>query len=334
LGCPFLFLNDFIPLVVSLCGASKASIASSGYGRIGPQSSRELIFIQAWFVLAFSVALLWGLSGIFAKYSTSRLGVARVALLIAGVEGSLYIIAYAVLREPHDFTVYEIVIASASCIIGISGYICFFESILDGQVAIAGTISAGYPALTVIGAVLFLSESLSGLQAVGVVMIIAGVIGLSYEPDPRAISAVGKRSLMFAGFAFFAWGAWSLSSKVAIDMIGPGNIFAFYILSSFTAPLLYAWLRTVWPARAAPQNPSAKAWSFAAIALALNVFGAFAYSYALDTGYASLVVPISSAYPIVTALLAMALLRERVNSVQGIALVGVVVGLVMIGFSI
>lgn len=290
--------------------------------------------IQAWFFLSFSVALFWGLSGIFAKYSTGRLGVARVALLIAGVEGSLYVIAYAVLREPHDFTLFEILLATASCIIGISGYLCFFESILVGQVAIAGTISAGYPALTVIGAVLFLSESLSGLQAMGVAMIIVGVVALSYEPDPSALGAIGRRSMMFAGFAFFAWGAWSLSSKVAIDMIGPGNIFAFYLVSSLTAPLLYAWLRTMWPAGGVPGTPSRKAWSFGAIALALNVFGAFAYSYALDTGYASLVVPISSAYPIITALLAMALLRERVNGVQAVALVGVVVGLVMIGMSI
>ena len=285
-------------------------------------------------MLSFSVVLFWGLSGIFAKYSTGRLGVARVALLIAAVEGCMYVVAYAVLREPHDFTLYEIALASASCIIGISGYLCFFESILDGQVAIAGTISAGYPALTVIGAVLFLSETLSELQAVGVVMIIVGVVGLSYEPDPAAMNSIGKRSLMFAGLAFFAWGAWSLSSKVAIDMIGPGNIFAFYILSSLTAPLLYAWLRTVWPARNVPDSPSRKAWSFAAIALALNVFGAFAYSYALDTGNASLVVPISSAYPIVTAMLAMALLKERVNAVQAIALIGVVAGLILIGTSL
>ncbi len=294
----------------------------------------EVTHIQAWFALAFSVALFWGLSGIFAKYSTSRLGVARVALLIAIVEGALYIVAYAFLREPHEFTLEEVAIATASCVIGISGYLCFFESILDGQVAIAGTISAGYPALTVIGAMLFLSESLSGIQGIGVVMIIVGVIALSYEPDPNSRSAISRRSMMFAGCAFFAWGAWSLSSKVAIDMIGPGNIFAFYIVSSFTAPVLYAWLRTMWPAGRVPEMPSRKAWSFGAIALALNVFGAFAYTYALDSGYASLVVPISSAYPIITAMLAMALLKERVNVVQAVALVGVVVGLVMIGLSV
>jgi transporter family protein len=290
--------------------------------------------MQTWFVLSSSVVLLWGLSGIFAKYSTGRLGVARVALLITVVEGPLYLAAFILLREPHDFTLYEVLVASSSCVIGVCGYLCFFESILEGQVAIAGTISAGYPALTVIGAVLLLSESLSAFQSVGVVMIILGVVALSYERDPAAKGAISRRSLTFAVIAFFAWGAWSLSSKVAIDMVGPGNIFGFYVMSSLTAPLIYGWFRLMWPGGNAPSCPSRTAWSFGAVSLTLNVLGALAYSYALDTGFASLVVPISSAYPIVTALLAMAILKERVNGVQAIALVGVVIGLVFVGMTI
>ena len=293
-----------------------------------------MVNIEAWFLLSSFVVLLWGLSGIFAKYSTGRLGVARVALLITAVEGPLYITAFILLREPHDFTLYEVLLATGSCMIGIFGYLCFFESILQGQVAIAGTISAGYPALTVIGAVLFLSESLTAMQGFGVVMIITGVLVLSYEPNPDATGAISRRSLTFAGLAFFAWGAWSFSSKVAIDMVGPGNIFGFYVISSFTAPLMYALFRTRWRGEDAPTNPSNIAWSFGVISLAVNVLGALAYSYALDSGSASLVVPISSAYPIVTVVLAMVILKEHVNFGQAIALIGVVAGLVLIGVTI
>ena len=285
-------------------------------------------------MLSISVALLWGLSGIFAKYSTGRIGVRRVALLIALAETPLYVVGFLLWREPGVITLGAAVLATASCLIGISGYLCYFESILEGQVAIAGTISAGYPVLTVIGAVVLLSESLNALEGVGVAVIIIGVIALSYEPDPNAVNAMNKRSLTFATLAFFSWGAWSLSSKVAIDMVGPGNMFGFYIISSLTAPLLYAWVRSVRPAPAAPTSPSRLAWSFGAVALALHVFGAWAYTYALDTGAASLVVPISSAYPIVTAMLALALLKEKVNAVQAIALVGVVAGLVLIGAAV
>lgn len=293
-----------------------------------------LIGIQAWFILSMSVALLWGLSGIFAKYSTGRLGVARVALLIAVTETPLYVVAFLIWREPGAISLEGAVLATASCIVGISGYLCFFESILEGQVAIAGTISAGYPVLTVIGAIILLSESLHLLEGIGVVLIIVGVVALSYEPDPNAVNAMNKRSLTFAALAFFAWGAWSLSSKMAIDMVGPGNLFGFYIISSLTAPLLYAWVRSVRPGGSRPLNPPRLAWAFGAAALVLNVFGAYAYTYALDTGAASLVVPISSAYPIVTALLALGILKEKVNAVQAMALLGVVAGLVMIGMAV
>lgn len=293
-----------------------------------------MVSIESWFVLSASVALLWGLSGIFAKSSIGKLGVARVALLIAVVEGALYSLAFLMLREQHHITLFEGAVATASCVIGLTGYLCYFESILEGQVAIAGTISAGYPAFTVVGAVVLLSESLIVTQVIGIALIIAGVVAISYERDPTAVNAMNRRSLMFACLAFFAWGVWSLSSKVAVEMVGPGNLFGFYVISSLIAPLLYAWFRSMRPAKEGTLSPTRTAWSLGTIALAANVVGALAYTYALDAGSASLVVPISSAYPIVTALVAIALLKEKINIVQAVAIAGVVVGLVTIGISI
>ena len=246
----------------------------------------------------------------------------------------MYSVAFLLLRDSHHVTLYEGAIATASCIIGVCGFLCYFESILEGQVAIAGTISAGYPALTVIGAVILLSETLGGLQVVGVALIIVGVIAISYEPDPKAVNALNRRSLVFASMAFFAWGVWSLSSKVAIDMVGPGNMFGFYVISSLTAPVVYAWFRRMRPHTRQFPSPSRIAWYLGAASLAVNVFGAFAYTYALDTGMASLVVPISSAYPIVTVLFAVAVLKERLNAVQVLALAGIVAGLISIGITV
>lgn len=294
-----------------------------------------MIEIESWFILATSVALFWGLSGIFAKYSSGRLGVARVALAIAIVEGILYTVAYIAWRDPSvHISAWDAVLATTSCVIGISGYLCYFESILEGQVAIVGTISAAYPVLVVIGALLFLGEDLAGLHAVGVVAIIAGVMALSYEPNPGHTTSLSRRSLIFAVLAFFAWGVWSLTSKVAVEAVTAGNMFGFYIISSLTAPVLYAWARRVRPAKFNGESPTHLAWGLGGVALALNVLGAFAYTYALESGNASLVVPVTSAYPIVTAILAVAVLKERVTWIQAAALVVVVSGLVMIGVNV
>lgn len=304
----------------------------SGPGAVLP---RGTIRIVGWFYLSLSVALFWGLSGIFAKYSTRRLGVARVALIIAVVEGILYTIAYFAWRDTSmEIGFWDAVLATASCLIGISGYLCYFESILEGQVAIVGAISAAYPVLVVIGAVLLLAEDLNSVQVAGVVAIIGGVMALSYEPDPGKAHSLNKRSLTFAVLAFFAWGVWSLTSKVAVEAVGAGNLFGFYIISSLTAPLMYAWARRVRPGRLNNEDPTRAAWMLGGVALMLNVFGAFAYTYALESGNASLVVPVTSAYPIVTALLAVAVLKERVSRAQAVALLTVVAGLVMIGITL
>jgi len=289
--------------------------------------------MEIWFLLTVLVVFLWGISQIFSKYSTVRLGVARIALLIAIVEAPLYATAFLLWHEKTDFTLWEGLLAAASCLIGVCGFLCFFESVMDGQVAIAGTISAAYPALTVIGAVVILSESLAAVQALGVALIIGGVVALSYEPDPSAKHAITRRSLTFAFLAFSAWGVWSLTSKVAVDAVGAGNLLGFYVISSLTAPLIYAWFRKVRPPSNVQESPTRLAWTYGVIALALNVLGAYAYTYALEKGNASLVGPTSSAYPIVTVVLAVAILKEKLHKTQIIWLAGVCIGLLLVGIS-
>jgi transporter family protein len=134
--------------------------------------------------------------------------------------------------------------------------------------------------------------------------------------------------------AFTLWGMWSLTSKMAIDRIGAGNIFAFYILSALTAPVLYSWLRRVRPIGPQSASPPLKIWLLGAVCLALNVTGAYAYSFALGGGNASLVVPISSAYPLITVILAVVFLRERLNRIHLPALAIVLGGLVLLGMTV
>lgn len=290
--------------------------------------------MELWFIMAIIVAFFWGSANIFAKVSTPKIGVARVALLIALVEAPMYFVAFYFWKDDTPITLADGILAAFSCLIGVMGYICFFESVIDGQVSIVGTISAAYPALTVVGALILLSESLNAIESVGIVAIIAGVIALSYEPNPESKHAMSKRSLVFSFLAFGFWGLWSLTSKMAIDRIGAGNIFVFYILSSLTAPLMYGWLRSVRPERHRAASPSRYFWFLGAVALVLNVSGAIVYSFALGEGAASLVVPISSSYPLITIVLALVLLREKLTGFHVAALGVVVMGLIAIGLTV
>jgi transporter family protein len=290
--------------------------------------------VELWFVLASLCALLWGLAGVFAKLSTPKLGVARIAYLIVIIESVMYFAGFYCWHENMTISLEYGALAAVSALVGITAYLCFFESLMTGQVASVGTISAAFPALTVIGAVIFLSETLTVIQLVGLAAIISGVVGLSYEwkrGAPDAAHAIPRRSLFFALLAFALWGFWSLTSKIVVNKIGPGNVFGFYAISSFAVPFLYGGIQKIRSSSMNTEKPASKVWAFGAMSLALNVSGTFAFSFALKVGLASLVVPISSAYPLVTVTLALLLLGEKLNHPQLIALAFVIIGLIIIG---
>jgi len=289
--------------------------------------------MELWFILALVAVLLWGSTGIFAKLSTPKLGVARVAVLIAVVEGTMYFLAFCYWRGNASITFGDGVLATGACVLGVIAYLCFFESIMDGQIAIVGTISAAYPALTVVGALVLLSETLTASQAIGLVATVGGVVALSYEPHPGSEHAMPRRSAIFALLAFMLWGFWGLTSKMAVDRVGPGNILGFYAIATTSVPMLYAWLRRVRLWRLGTDSPPRAAWALGATGLAFSASGTFAYSFALGKGAAALVVPISSAYPLVTVVLAVALLHEKLSWLHVIALVAVLIGLIVIGIT-
>jgi transporter family protein len=287
--------------------------------------------MELWFAFALVVVFLWGFDGILAKLSTPKLGVARIAALMVIVDGMTYFLGFYYWRNNLPVSLGDGVLAAVSCMVGTVAYLCFFESMMHGQVAIVGTISAAYPALTVIGALVFLPETLTVTQGMALVAIIGGVVALSYERNPGGEHAMPRRSLLFALLAFALWGVWGLTSKIAVNAIGPGSILGFYVISSLTVPLVYAWFRRVRPGLPGDSDPSWISWAFGATALALNVCGLFAFLFALNAGFASLVVPISSAYPLVTVMLAVALLHEKLDRFHMVALVFVIIGLIVIG---
>jgi len=285
--------------------------------------------MEFWFLLAVLPIFFWGIAAVLAKVSTPQLNVVRVALIIVIIEGAMYFAGYVSFRNTTTLSFSSILFGLGTAIVGMVAYLCFYESMPDGQVAVIGTISAAYPALTVLGALLFLSETLTTSEAVGLVAVIFGIVALSYERTPNSQRTIPKRSLFFALLAFFLWGIWGLATKITIDTIGPGNMFGFYSIAAVALPLIYFGIRRNRLSKS--EKPSKFLWAAGAGGVASNVVGTLIFAFALNVGQASLVVPISSAYPLVTVALAITLLGEKLNRLQTIALAVLLIGLITIG---
>lgn len=126
--------------------------------------------------------------------------------------------------------------------------------------------------------------------------------------------------LFWALLAVVCWGLWAITSKLIGEALTAGQS---QVLSTFGIIPVLAVLWKSAGGRSAPGQSSRRGWMAALAAGAVVCGGNVAYYHALKIGgKAATVVSVTALYPLVTVLLAIVLLRERLNGVQkaGIAL--------------
>ena len=204
-----------------------------------------------------------------------------------------------------------------------AGWILYFESVVLGPITIVGTLSAAYPAFTVLFARLFLAEQLETLQYVGVLLLILGCVGLSYSPSNEQRKG-GRLWMVLAGSALVIWGAaqtlvkysYSLpnSSEVSLSLINTvGGIFSlgvYGLLKADWTKLRGQWARSFFP-------------------MALMAGGDLLVILASRSGPVSIVTPVSGAYPLVTLGFAWVVLKERLTPLQWFSVVLVIAGMIL-----
>lgn len=124
-----------------------------------------------------------------------------------------------------------------------------------------------------------------------------------------------------------AWGLWGFSSKLSNVHNGPVfvTLATNFLYAIFSLPLL-------WKLK---QNPEPINWGFVAVfwivlTAVLGVGAKLLFNSALAKAPASMVVASTAVYPLVTALLAVCFLRERIGLSQGVGMGFCVVGVYLV----
>ena len=147
-------------------------------------------------VLGLGAALSWGLADYFAALASRGIGALRVVLgfhLFALIPLTVLVLATDGLAK---VTAHELVFYVAIGAVGWISYLAFYGALAIGPISVLSPIVSGYAAVTVLLAVLFAGNSLSGLQAVAVGITIVGAMLAS--ADVRAIvhAKLQRRSLL------------------------------------------------------------------------------------------------------------------------------------------
>ena len=192
-------------------------------------------------------------------------------------------------------------------------WIFYYQSILYGPISIVGTLSAAYPALTVLFARAFLAEQLGVPQMLGVVAVIAGCLALAYTPPDAAGKRTRRRWMAYAGAALLIWGANGAMIRHAYRFPGAheANMALFIAIGGLATLGVYGFVFS----RREPSAPGE--WARALGPMATMAVGSLLAAIAYKYGPASIVTPLSGAYPVVT--LAFALGGARGTAQRGAA---------------
>lgn len=203
-------------------------------------------------------------------------------------------------------------------------WIFYYQSLTYGPISIVGTLSAAYPALTVIFARVFLGEELTLLQGLGVGAVLIGCIALAWSPSESS-KAVDGRWKILAGTALVIWGISGTLIRYAYEFpqAHEANLALFIAIGGLVTLGVYGL------AKGAARGATRAEWLRSAGPMATMALGSLFVAIAYKHGPASLVTPLAGAYPVITIGFAWAVLKERPTNLQWGGIAAVLAGMVL-----
>jgi transporter family protein len=205
-----------------------------------------------------------------------------------------------------------------------AAWILYFQSIVLGPVAIVGTLSAAYPALTVVFARIFLGETLSPLQYLAVTLVIAGCLGLSHAPG-QDNQVTSRRWIPLSLAALLCWAASNTLIKYSYSL--PAASEANLALCSSIGGTLT--LGVFGLLRGGQGAHSLREWVHSFVPMGMMAGGSLGLILAARHGPISIVTPLIGAYPVVTVIFAALVLKERISRLQQGCIAAIIVGMML-----
>ena len=273
--------------------------------------------------LAGLTAVLWSISGIIIKRASSRFG-NLFATAMVGAGNVIVLSAVVLFLGNLRIGAYVAGLSVASGILTGIGYLLFYKSLQRQQASNTySTIEIQVTILFLYG-VLALGESVSALDVLGVVIILLGTLAVSIE------KAKFNKGLLpaIAAQVFWALGWIVLVYPISVT---PNPILP--NLVSFITTLAMACLILIVSKinRKLDMHPDSKGVVVGVSAGLFSGSGNALYAMLIYFRELALSTPISNTTPIIVAVIAHFVYKEKLSLVQALGIIAVVLGAVMLG---
>lgn len=124
------------------------------------------------------------------------------------------------------------------------------------------------------------------------------------------------------------FGLWGVFSKVAVDSLGWKSTTILYILGYvWVIPVLFFIYRPAIPLHSPASNLAIIS---AILAGTLAIVASIGFNIALTSAEASIVVPLTSLYPVITIVISILFLHEKLKLTQGIGMILAIVAIILL----
>ncbi len=272
----------------------------------------------------------WGTGDIFGVFSSRRLGAFRSALWVNIITVPyLAILAPFFLDELFTFTLPILILNAVLGVIVTCAFMAFLEGARLGKPSILGAIAGSFPALVVILSIIFLGEKLSSIQALAIVVIIAGIVLTSINFKELSGSKVKlERSIGFALLAMVLWGIFFTFIRIPVQQVGWFWANAVSNFAGILALLAYGW-------RSSGLSRSDIRQGIPPIigVVLLGGTAMLTYNVAVEVGKNSIVAPIAGAYPVLFVILSSIIFKDKLTKHQIFGMILALTGIVALSLA-
>lgn len=272
----------------------------------------------------------WGiydfLGGVFSKqigsfkslFWSQLAGLISILLLAFTFKTEINIPALAIILFPVASIVYS------------AGYLFFFKGFEKGNVSIIAATMNLWAVFTMLFAFIFMGQRLTTTQTIGVFMIIAGATLASIDwgsigSQKLRLSLGVKEAILGAFFFGIFWNVSEIISEeigwLLTTLLVKFGIAIFLLIFSFAVKQEVGLM-----------NISTKTKYVILLMGIIEVSAVALVNYGLTIGDAILITPIASALSIVTIMLAMVFLKDKVSKFQGFGVCMAIVGIIATAF--
>jgi transporter family protein len=219
-----------------------------------------------------------------------------------------------------------ILLIAVAAILYSAGYLFFFRGLEIGNVSIVAAAMNLWAVFTMLFAFLFMGQRLSEIQTLGVALILAGVVVASLNwndiKNQRFQLSVGVKETVAGAFFFGVF--WNVSEIVS-EEIG----WLFTTLFVKLGIILFLLIFSLFVKREINlAGATAKTKTTLVIMGIVEAGAVAAVNYGLTIGDAILITPIASALSIVTIMLAIIFLKDKITKLQGFGISMAILGII------